>query len=99
MSRPRIGPSGWATPIPLTDGFLLDQRGINGHVAFLNITYEEYSRRGKTPEANELMGMIIDSDPITEMYQCGSLSQYADPENELNAIINDGRLSTCRKIK
>jgi hypothetical protein len=88
-----------AYPTRLNDGFLLDNRGIGPHVAFLSVTYEAYSKLDMTPSLSELIGLIIDKDPLIEMYQCGSRSQYADPEAELNAIISSGKLGTCRRLK
>lgn len=86
-------------PTPLSKGFLLDNRGIGPNVAFLNITYEEYSGYNHTPSADELWKRIIDKDPVIEMYQCGPRSQYADPEKEISAIIDAGKLDQFKKIK
>ena len=88
-----------AYPTPLTGGFLLDNRGIGPDVAFLNITYEAYRDLGKTPSMDELMQLILDKDPIAEMYQCGYRSHYADPEKELNELISSGNLKNCKKLK
>jgi len=86
-------------PAILNDGFLLDNRGIGPEVAFLNITYEEYSAMQKTPSTSELMALILDKDPLTELYQCGIRSQYSDPEKELNEIITSGKIHSCKKLK
>ena len=53
-------------PTPLADGFLLDNRGIGQHVAFLSYTYEEYAALPKTPTAAELFEKIIDKHPLVE---------------------------------
>ena len=88
-----------ANPTELKDGFLLDNRGIGPDAAFLNITYEAYRDLSKTPSIGELMNLILDKDPITEMFQCGYRSQYADPEKELNNIISSGNLKNCKRLK
>ena len=88
-----------AYPSQLSDGFLLDNRGIGPNVAFLSVTYEKYSVLSKTPTMDELMNLIQDKDPLTEMYQCGNRSQYADPVKELNDLITGGNLSKCKKIR
>jgi hypothetical protein len=88
-----------AYPTPLKEHFLLDNRGIGLQVAFLNITYETYSKLDKTPSPSELMAMILDKNPLMEMYQCGSRSQYSDPEKELNEIISSGKLGSCKRLK
>lgn len=88
-----------AYPTVLADGFLLDNRGIGPDVAFLNITYEAYRDLSKTPSIDELMKLILDKDPIREMFQCGYRSQYSDPEKELNNLISSGNLKNCKKLK
>jgi hypothetical protein len=83
----------------LNDGFLLDNRGIGPNVAFLSITYEQYSKMVKTPSSEELFELIIDKDPLKEMYQCGNRSKYPDIENDLNTLISSGKLKSCKKLK
>ena len=89
----------FAIPTPLAQGFLLDNRGIGAQVAFLSYTYEEYSRLAVTPPATDLMSLILDKDPLTEMYQCGQRGQYTNIVQELNDLINSGMLNTCKKLK
>jgi len=86
-------------PTLLAEGFLLDNRGIGPQVAFLSYTYEEYSKLPATPPATDLMNLLLDKDPLVEMYQCGQRSQYTDIEKELNILITSGKLTTCKKIK
>jgi hypothetical protein len=88
-----------SVPTLLAKGFLLDNRGIGLQVAFLDYTYEDYSRLSSTPNATVLMSHLLDKDPLVEMYQCGPRSQYTDIEQELNALINSGKLNTCKKLK
>jgi hypothetical protein len=88
-----------AYPTVLNDGYLLDNRGIGPNVAFLSITYEQYSKMVKTPSSEELFELIIDKDPLKEMIQCGNRSKYTDIENELNTLISSGKIKTCTKLK
>lgn len=88
-----------AYPTPLESGFLLDNRGINKNVAFLSLTYKEYSELDKTPPPGELFKLIIDNDPLTEMYECGLRSQYDDPVQELNKKILAGEFSDFKRLK
>ena len=88
-----------AYPTVLKDGFLLDNRGIGSNVAFLSVTYEQYSKMVKTPSLAELYELIIDKDPLKEMYQCGNRSKFSDIENELNEAISDGKIKTWTKLK
>jgi len=89
----------FAIPTPLAEGFLLDNRGIGVQVAFLSYTYEQYSRLAVTPPTTDLMSLILDKDPLTEMYQCGQRGQYTNIVQELNDLINSGKLCTCKKLK
>ena len=88
-----------AYPTQLANGFLLDNRGIGPNVVFLDYTYEEYQKLGQTPSVDQLMKRILDRDPIIEMYQCRSRTQYKDIERDLDKMIISGNLSSCKKIK
>ena len=88
-----------AYPDPLEKDFLLDNRGIGPNVAFLKFTYTEYQQLEKTPTIDVLLSRILDNDPLTEMYQCGTRAQYSDPVKALNQIITGGKLKDCKKLK
>lgn len=88
-----------ALPTKLNKGYLLDNRGINEDVAFLNITYEAYSRLDMTPPVELLLQMVIDDDPIIEMYNCGLRSEYDDIASELNTLIDKRKLKKFQRIK
>lgn len=83
----------------LDDNYLLDNRGINENVAFLSITYEDYIKLTKAPTPDELMNMLMDKDPLLEMYDCGLKSSYSDIVNELNQKINDGSIKEFKILK
>ena len=87
-----------AYPTRLHKGYWLDNRGISVNVAFINQTYEAYSKLPKTPKPEELMTMIVDYQPLIEMYSCGSRSSYQDIEQELNKKIDAEDFSTFRKL-
>lgn len=87
-----------AYPTQLHKGFWLDNRGISGNVAFLNLTYEEYSKLTKTPLPDELIEMVTETQPIVSMYNCGQRSSYRDIVKELNAKIDADDFSTFVKI-
>ncbi|HPE55405.1 MAG TPA: hypothetical protein P5514_04110 [Bacteroidales bacterium] len=86
-------------PQMLDDNYLLDNRGINENVAFLSITYEDYIKLTKAPTPDELMNMLMDKDPLLEMYDCGLKSSYSDIVNELNQKINDGSIKEFKILK
>jgi hypothetical protein len=89
----------FAYPSKLENGYLLDNRGINENVAFLEFTYEDYSKLDKTPDAEKLFDRILDPDPITEMYNCGSKFKFKNIVEELNSVILKDELSTFQKVK
>ncbi len=85
-----------AYPTQLVGGYLLDNRGIGKNVAFLKFTYEEYSKLSSTPTKEELMGMIIENNPLIELYNCDKL-----PKNnieQLNDAISKGIQNYCTNI-
>jgi hypothetical protein len=88
-----------AYPTQLNNGYWLDNRGISANVAFINLTYEAYSKLTKTPSPDELMKMIIDTEPLSSMYSCELRSSYKDILNELNAKIDADDFSTFIKLK
>lgn len=62
--------SGFATPIPLKEGYLYDQRGITPHTAFLSISYEHYTALEEDPSPSELLSFILDKDPLVFLAVC-----------------------------
>ena len=88
-----------AYPTKLNDGYLLDNRGIDSNVAFLKYTYEQYSTLENTPSSEELFNNILDKDPISEMYNCGSKFDFKDIVNELNEDIDNHKLGSFQKLK
>lgn len=89
----------FAYPTKLSDGFLLDNRGIDKNVAFLNLTYEEYSKLTKTPTSGELIEMIFADDPLIEMYNCGSKYKFKNLLEDIDKLIKNNELNKCRRIK
>ena len=84
-------------PTPLADGYLLDNRGIGQHVAFLSYTYEEYASLPQTPTSDELFDKIIDKHPLVEIHFCGNRYQYKNLVDELNAQIRAGKFQSESK--
>lgn len=87
-----------AEPIQLEQGYLLDVRGISKNVAFISLTYEEYSKLGQTPSTDSLMLMIIDNDPLEELYNCSNCYRLGDPVNDINKLIENKLLDKCIKV-
>jgi len=85
-----------AYPTELNNGYLLDNRGIDKNVAFLNITYEDYSKLEKVPLLNELFSMILDKDPLIEIYNCGNRYTFKNGISDLNKLIENNGLKNCK---
>lgn len=87
-------------PRQLTDEWLLDEKGINENVAYLNMTYQAYSDLSEVPSLDSLFSLIVDSDPIIEMCNCGNRNSFNNAETQLNDLINDGLLQEkCKMLK
>jgi len=92
--------SGYPLPTILNNGYLIDNRGIGKNVAFLSISYEEYSKLESVPSIEEIYQLIIDKEPLVEIYNCGSKSNFINIENEINIMIANNKLNkTCKLIK
>ena len=87
-----------AKPKQLQDGFLLDVRGIDKNAAFLSLTYEEYVGLEKTPTADSLLRLVLDPDPFTMIYRCGTRNEYDNLEAQLNLMITSGDLQKCTRL-
>ena len=85
-------------PTRLNNGYLLDNRGINENVVFLNYTYEEYANLSEAPSLSEMKKRIKEKFPLTEMINCGLRMQYKNEEQELNSLVETG-FSGCKIIK
>lgn len=85
-----------AKPTALSNGYLLDNRGINENVAFLNYTYEEYAQLTESPQLADMMAKIADKYPLAELIDCGIRTQYRDEISELNALI-DADFPGCKR--
>ena len=85
-----------AKPTALKNGYLLDNRGINQNVVFLNYTYEYYNKLSSPPSLAEMMSNIAEKYPLLELYSCGLRSDYTDIVKEMNAKIDEG-CKGCKK--
>lgn len=77
-------------PAALHLGYLLDRRGINENVVFLNLSYDAYSKLMKVPSIDEMNALILEKHPLVELYYCGNQSNYKDLIPELNVLIDKG---------
>jgi hypothetical protein len=92
--------SGYPLPTILNDGYLLDNRGISRNVAFLSMSYKEYSNLENAPSLEEIYKMIIDKEPLLELYNCGTKTRFTNVEKEINNMILNNKIKTnCKIIK
>lgn len=84
-----------AYPTSLAGGYLLDNRGINIHTAFLKYTYEEFIALSQVPSPESLMDMLLDKDPFTDIYECKCLRDTV----YINKMITEGLEKFCKKTK
>jgi len=81
-------------PTLLNKDYLIDNRGITKNVAFLKITYDEYSKFENVPSLEYLYNMIVDKNPLVEYYKCGLRSENKDKIQLLNKMIENGELKS-----
>ena len=85
-----------AFPTELSEGYLLDNRGIDTNVAFLEIRYKDYSRLETPPNPDSLLTRILDNEPLLEFYNCGSKYIFKEVVKELNQLIENDQLDQCK---
>lgn len=86
-----------AYPTKLANNYLLDNRGISKNVVFLKYTYKEYSSLKETPDKEKLLKMILEKNPLTEIYSCDKISK-TDIEG-INKYISQGLPDVCNNIQ
>lgn len=92
--------NGFPFPTQLIDGYLLDNRGIGLNVAYLKITYEEYSKLKEPLSLSEMNNLIIDKNSIIEMCNCGNQKAFTNLTDQLNKLITDKKLKIrCKTLK
>lgn len=90
----------YTLPVRMEGGYLLDNRGVGIYTAFLDMSYQEYSALAQPPSLAELKERILDSDPMTEVCDCGDRMAFKDVERQINKIIVMKKLrKDCRVLK
>ncbi len=94
-----IGGSG-PEPVQLHKGYLLDKRGVGWSSAFIKLTYEEYGKLKSPPSPEELYKMIVDKNPLTELYDCGRREPMNNQVHRMNDMIDEGKIKKkCTPIR
>ena len=88
----------YTLPTRLSDGYLLDNRGISKNTAFLRFTYEDYYTMDNIPTAERLMNYVIDDNPFIEMYDCGKKGDFDNVEEQLNRKIENGEITEYKNL-
>lgn len=88
-----------ALPTQLAKGYWLDNRGIAPNTAFIDMTYEQYSKLPTPPSVDSLMKMVIDPHPFKVLYNCGNRNTFENAAQQINALITNRQLKKrCKKI-
>ncbi|MCW3126460.1 MAG: hypothetical protein JWO03_2118 [Bacteroidetes bacterium] len=87
-----------ALPTKLADGYLLDNRGVTPHSAFVRIKYEDYAQLKEVPSLTELYKLVIDKTPFTEMYDLGERNVYENAPGTINTVIKENKLGKYKKL-
>lgn len=85
-------------PTQLSNGYLLDNKGIGKNVAFTSYTYKEYAARNEAPGIEELMNHIVDNDPLLELYDCKDYINLKHDLKKVNRLVKTD-LKSCVKVK
>ena len=88
--------NGYAKPIQLEDGYLLDCYGITKNVVFLDYTFEQYANFLQAPTLDDMMLHIVDKYPLVELWNCGKCSQYKTIE-DVNIIVKS-KFQNCNNL-
>lgn len=85
-------------PIKLTDGYLLDRRGINTNTAFTRYTYTEYASLKSAPSIDELKAAMMPEAKVTRIVMLPmTLNEAINDTAKCNSLINAG-LNGCKII-
>ncbi|MCM1355488.1 MAG: hypothetical protein NC212_03675 [Staphylococcus sp.] len=84
-------------PVKLTDGFLLDNRGVGVNTAFTRWSYREYEALAAPPSPAEIMANILPEARVTEIYEMPFASGTPDAAARCDSLIRAG-LPGCRPL-
>lgn len=76
----------FSTPLPLTDGYLLDRRGVSENSRFTRYTYDQYRALAAPPSPATLIDSVIPGARITELRRLDITLQQALGDT---AAVND----------
>ena len=71
-------------------GYLVDRRGVGLHTAFLKLSYEEYYALPNDPSIAELLGWVLDKEPLTFLAVCDRSYFTTKSKEEFERYIAEG---------
>ncbi len=86
-----------SAPTPLKNGYLLDNWQIDANVAFLEFTYNEYSKLKLYPIQERLLEHILVKHPLDELWDCGEYPESELTMEMLNELI-DSNFINCTPL-
>lgn len=86
-----------AAPISLSDGFLLDRRGVGVNTAFTSYTYSDYSQMKNPPSPAELLAAVIPGAKVTEIIEMPFAVGAPDAVEKSDSLIAAG-FPGCTRI-
>jgi hypothetical protein len=78
-------------PLPLTDGYWLDLRGVGANSVFTSYTYAEYGKLAAVPSLDELKAHIIPGSAVVEVVELPMrMGEAAKDTAAVNNLIRSG---------
>lgn len=88
--------TGYSMPVVLSDGWLLDRRGVGPDTRFVNYTYSRYHDLAEAPSPETLLKSIVPDARVTEIVELPYKAGAVTPE-QADSLIKAG-LPRCEKI-
>lgn len=89
--------SGFYYPTALKNGYWMDNIGVGVNTGYLGMSLKEYSQLKEPLSLDEMMVMLVDTNPFIEMWNCGNRGSIS--VTEINKTIENNKLeSTFKRI-
>ena len=84
-------------PIELSEGYLLDQIGVNLRTVYLEYSLDEYSEFREAPSLETMTKKILEYSPFVELYDIGQPNEKNNSIDKLNKLIKSGEMEAYRQ--
>jgi hypothetical protein len=84
-------------PVELSNGYWLDQMGVNLSTVYIDYTLDEYSKLEETPALDTMKEKILGYSPFTELFNLGQPNEKNNTIEKLNELIKSGKIEEYRK--